>query len=138
MMRAQESQILDPAESEIFTYLLFSVTGIRFGVDTQQVSAILERQEAEDVALPCIAADAALSIEQGVVAYHQPKVLLIRHADRFGLLVDSPEEIVDVTIDALRPLPELWRTARIETPIWGVLLYRGDIVLLIDSHKITR
>jgi len=112
--------------------LLFTVGGTLFGIDLEQVDAMIEfsEQEREEVHwFHELAGYGALD-----VTYLSPTVLVIKtgNGSRFPLVVDRLEDIREYQWRQIAPLPPLLEPYLAERGIWGVTPSRDKPVLLID------
>ncbi|MFZ2197290.1 MAG: chemotaxis protein CheW [Thermodesulfovibrionales bacterium] len=117
--------------------LIFSVMGVKLGVDTAQVKAILEMEQASDMDLPLLNMHDLIKICLEPVVYKSPKVLLINHdPSPFGVLVDRLEEIEAVQLDRIQLMPVLIEKCTGTKAIWGSVVDGEGVILLIDFYKL--
>ena len=127
---------MDPCIQEI-EVLLFSIMGVKLGVDTAQVKGILEMEQASDMDLPVTNIHDLIRICLEPVVYKAPKVLLInRGSSPVGILVDGLEEIETVRLDRIRLMPVLIEKCAGTKAIWGSVLNDKVVILLIDFYKL--
>ena len=117
--------------------LIFSVKGLKLGVDTAQVKGILEMEQASGMGLPVSDIHDLIKICPEPVVYKSPKVLLInRGSSPFGIVVDRLEEIETVRLDRIQLMPALIEKCRGTKAIWGSLVDGEGVILLIDFYKL--
>jgi chemotaxis signal transduction protein len=118
--------------------LIFSVMGIKLGVDTAQVNAILEMDQASGRDLPVTDIDNLITLCVEPVVYKSPKVLLVkRHSSTLAIKVDRVEEIELVRLDRIQPMPVLIEKCMGTKAIWGSVADGDEIILLIDFYKLS-
>jgi chemotaxis signal transduction protein len=111
--------------------------GVKLGVDTAQVKAILELEQASDMDLPLLNMHDLIKICLEPVVYKTPKVLLINHdPSPFGVLVDRLEEIEAVQLDRIQLMPVLIEKCTGTKAIWGSVVDGEGVILLIDFYKL--
>lgn len=122
--------------------VFFTALGVRFAADTDQISTMVDLGAVESLA-PVL-----LSLEERLgggpagsgTAGPAAKGLILKTADAspLCLVVDDPSDITAVSIDRIRELPLLIRSACPGLPIWGVLPAGGRLVLLLDLESVRR
>jgi len=118
--------------------LLFSVGGVAFGVDAEQVEATLawEGAETDDVTW----FHRELGYSGGAVAYRAPSVLVIRTGDSrdYRVVIDMMEDVAGITSGDIHPFPPLVEPFALRKGLWGIMA-RGDrIILLVDFQRLLR
>jgi chemotaxis signal transduction protein len=117
--------------------LIFSVMGLKLGVDTAQVRGILEMGQASDMDLPVSNIHDLIKICPGPVVYKSPKVLLINHGSSpFGILVDRLEVIEEIRLDRIQLMPVLIEKCTGTKAVWGSVANGEGVILLIDFYKL--
>lgn len=116
--------------------LVFSVGGVRFAADAEQVDSLRE-YGAEESAGPTVPFHEALGNEAGTVAYRCPEICTITGADGMcSFIIDSPEDIVTVSWDDLQPLPPLVEPFAARRGIWAVIPETPGIILVVDLNRL--
>lgn len=117
--------------------LLFSVGGVRFGCDAEQLTgfAAWEGEEGGDLF--------RFHEELGFgrpVAYRSPTALSVGTGGKgsYRVLIDQLEEIAEFSIQKLRPLPPLLEPLALRKGIWGVLPLEAQLVLLVDFQLLLK
>jgi len=110
--------------------LIFSVMGIRFGVDTEQVSSVVAPDQIDDEEISIDRFDEEFIFSGRQVVYQNPRILCIQDGRR--LMVDEIEEIRLLSLDKIRPLPEFLEKCRESNAIWGAGLIEDEIILLLN------
>ena len=117
--------------------LIFSVMGLKLGVETAQVKGILEMEQASGMDLPVSNIHDLIKISSEPVVYKSPKVLLIKHgSSSFGIVVDRLEEIETVRLDRIQLMPVLIERCTGTKAIWGSVVDGEEVILLIDFYKL--
>jgi len=124
-----------PGESPLHL-LLFSVGGVRFGVDLEQVSAMSAYGGEQGEDLFWFHEEMAYGEEP--VPYGSPTVIAIRTGDErpYRVIIDSMEDIASFSLHRIRLLPALVEPLALRRGIWGVLPRDGDLVLLVDFRRL--
>lgn len=118
--------------------LTFTIRGARLGVDTSQVSEMLEAEQAGERGLSVRRFDDALPFRGGPVTYTSPMVLLIKKGGpQYGILIDKPEEICPVPLSMIRPLPPFMLSRKGPKAIWGAVVREEEVILLVDFCRLT-
>ncbi len=112
--------------------LLFSVGGVRFGVDAAQISgttALADDDDEKPVSL-----DELLEFGDRPALCREPVVLDAASAagGRLRVVVDGMEDIVAVDAAEIVPLPPAVESRLLDKGIWGVLPRGEQMILLLD------
>jgi chemotaxis signal transduction protein len=124
-------------DGEQVHFLVFELDGQFYGIDVNQVEAIVEGQpggerwsyEGQEVPLQYLARWIGLDRPA-----KPPSRVLISSGD-VGLrafLVDSPITIASLPVDDIFPIPTLIRQVVKSTPLWGVGRSARGLLLLVD------
>jgi chemotaxis signal transduction protein len=118
--------------------LLFSLSGVYFGVDVEQIGGISthDGKETEDVfRLP-----EALGMGGKKIHYGAPIVLTIRTEDsrKARVIIDAPEDLIHVQIDEIRPFPRIMVPFTQPRGLWAVTLRGEKKILLMDFLYLLR
>lgn len=117
--------------------LTFSINGTRMGVDTSQISEMMEQEEAEARGMTILKFSDEVPFRETDFAYVSPKVLKIKNTDSpAGVVIDQAEDITSVSVSSIRPLPYLVEISNRTKTIWGVAVMDNDIILLVDFYKL--
>jgi len=124
---------------EELTLLVFTVGGVRMAVDTTQVDGMSHPDDVEIQVGETRGFHQIISF-RGPVCYKAPWVLKVKdEAMPYGIMIDQPEEIVPVNLDALQPLPHLIGAGGGSKAIWGAMVRAdGTILLLVDLFKLPK
>lgn len=115
--------------------LILNIAGVRFGVDMEQISEIIELEQANQKEFNIVKFDENLSFRGLAVTYKSPKVLLLKDEFSSAILVEQPEDMVSISIDSVQPLPPLLACQK-AFPIWGATLLDDEVVLLVDCYRL--
>ncbi len=118
--------------------LIFRVADARFGVDMVQIAEMLDLAEAGRRRTPLGWFNRFFRPDKEI-PYRSPVALALRRSGESpAIVVDQPEAIdVPVAIEAIHPMPPLFRAACAESPVWGAVLEKtGRIILLVDFFKL--
>ena len=112
--------------------LLFSVGGVHFGIDAEQVAGIgaYDGDQAEDL----FWFHEELEYGDASVSYASPTVVTIRTGDEqsYRVIIDSMEDIAEFSQDDIRLFPELLEPFAMRRGLWGILPVNDIMVLLLD------
>jgi chemotaxis signal transduction protein len=113
--------------------LIFRIMGTWMGVDTNQVEEIMDQGQAARRKIKVSSWHEKIKGGIGAVALVDPPVLLVKSEDSsVGILIDQLEDICEVKLDHLRPLPPLLAGSMAAGVVWGIALIHEEMVLLID------
>ncbi|MBT5632254.1 MAG: hypothetical protein HOJ13_05950 [Nitrospina sp.] len=110
--------------------LIFSVKGVRFGADMEQIKEVADPDRIEDVGKNIVRFNEEFSFPDCQITYQAPRILFLKSGAK--ILVDEVEEVRILPIDCIRPLPRFLEKCRQPNDIWGVALVEGEIILLLD------
>lgn len=116
--------------------LLFSVGGVSFAVDAEQVEAMAAYLPEESGTLFRFHELAGFGNRQ--VSYRMPTVLSLKSSEPGGcrVLVDAMEDIAEYGVDAISPLPALLEPFAFRHGLWGVLKRDNGLTMLVDFQRI--
>ncbi len=119
--------------SEEIELLVFTMMGVRMGIDTRDIAEMLKPEVAHRQGLPIVALHERLQFKRTDVRYEDPHVLVIRdEGARRGILIDHPDEIALVEIDSIRPMPDIIALSGSGKGFWGAVLRDNGIIFLLD------
>lgn len=102
----------DPAPGEI-QLLTFTVMGVTIGIDAEQIAEVLDLENAEARGLTPCCFHELLSFGGWSIKYRSPKVIMIKdRSSASAVVIDMPEDIIVVSLDAIRPMPPLIASCR--------------------------
>ncbi len=118
-----------PMKCLTLNLLLFSVGGVYFGVDADQVDAMTAYQGEMQENTPWF--HEVMGYGNQTVTYKCPTVITVKTAD-YQMIIDSMEDIAEFSADDIRLLPPIVESFAVKRGIWGVLLRRKRMTLLLD------
>ena len=114
--------------------LIFKYLHEPFGIDSEQISALVEIDDAPDIELSYF--HELFYGQPGKAQYQKPMLLLIKDdGRRRGVVIECPENIVDVAIENIRPLPPLIASCSKKHPLWGVAVKGDEWFFLVDLYR---
>ncbi len=125
-MRTSES--IKEEEIEVLT---FRINQARFAVDLDEVYELIELDQANQRECDTVRFEEEFMFGNISIHYISPKVLLRKSSASSGILIDQVSEICKISIDCIKPLPDLVKKFN-RTRIWGTTLIEQEIVYLID------
>lgn len=117
-------------------FLVFNINGIRFGVETGQISGILKTDDEELKDFKVSWFHEKLSFRDKYVQYREPRVLIIKDGETTGIIIDNMEDIIKITTDSILPIPKLIEICSDSGTIWGATIRDNEIILLVDFYKL--
>jgi len=122
------------------SFLVFELDGQFYGVNVDQVEEIvteercdeLSAHQEQDVPTCGLARWVGLDQPEAVTS----RVLLSRGSGELeGFLVDTPKNIVTLSLEDISPMPCLIRQVLGPSPLWGVGRMSRGLLLLVDLHR---
>lgn len=133
---ANDAAALRPACVNI-EVLVFSLRGITLAIDGEQVDRLMALEEADRENLALEWLHRKFNFAENEVNYKQPRVItLAGNENLVGLVIDQPHDFMTVGIEAIRPLPAIFKKRQALQPFWGAYLDNNKIILLIDFFKL--
>ena len=125
-----------PDEMQI---LAFTVMGVRMGVDTSQIDEMLEVDQAMEQGLLTFPIHEEFPFGLSKTVYNAPKVVTLKYLQKtLAIMIDQPDEITDVAVDSIQPLPQLVAARRGGSrAIWGAVVRNEGVILLVDLLKLS-
>lgn len=119
--------------------LVFTVMGVRMGVDTSQIEEMLEMDQAVSRGLSASPFHEELSFGPSSATYFAPKVITLKDQRRpLSMVIDQPDEITNVPVASIQPIPALIAArSGASRAIWGAVVSREDVILLVDLFKLS-
>ena len=124
----QTSQAVTKKDIEVLT---FRINHVHFAVDLDEVYELIELDQANQRECDTVRFEEEFKFGNIAIHYISPKVLLRKNSASSGILIDQVSEICRVSIDCIKPLPDLVKKFN-RTKIWGTTLINQKIVFLID------
>ena len=115
--------------------LLFSVGGVFFGVDADQVGAVTAYQGGMQENMQWF--HDVMGYGNQTVVYKCPTVITIKTAP-YQMIIDSMEDIAEFSVNEIHLLPRLLESFAIKRGIWGVILRDKRITLLLDLMRLPK
>ena len=121
---------------EILQIIVFEAVGCNFGVDIIQIVEILPLEEAKDRHVNIIRLEDRVNVSGHIIHYRSPKVLVVKEEETNGILINEPQDIIDVNPDHIHPLPPLIAKLNRESSIWGASFLDDVAIYLIDCYQL--
>ena len=122
------SQAIKTEDIEVLT---FRINQTWFGVDLDEIYELIEPDQANQRECKTTRFEDEFGLGDSKIEYLSPKVLLPKGLISEGILVDQVQEICQVSIDCIKPLPGLVKLF-CQSRIWGMTLINQQIVFLIN------
>lgn len=125
------------AAGELLEILVFDLGAVACGIDGELVSRMLRLEAAQAAGMRLRWLHPVLPDGDGGPGGRQLRVVTLKAgAEGAGLVIEQPRDLLKVPLAAIRPLPAWFeRTPGLE-PFWGALPLAGQVVLLLDPHKL--
>jgi hypothetical protein len=124
--------------SDPLNLLFFSVYGVHFAVDAEQVSgmAVYKGEVADDL----FWFHEVFEYSSTGAGYVSPTVIKIRTGiePSYSVIIDSMEDIAEVRQSCIRPFPALLASFTLRSGMWGILPRNGVMVLLVDFQLLLK
>lgn len=131
-------QIEERQEANFLNLFLFSVGGVFFGIEADQVAEVTacKDEKADDL----FWFHEEMGYGGKVVEYHSPATITIRSGRvlPYRVIIDSMEDIAEFSCNDIRVLPPLLEPMALRRGIWGVLPQNGRMILLLDFKRLLR
>lgn len=116
--------------------LLFSVGGVSFAVDAEQVDSMSGYAAEENDSLLWF--HEMLGFSGKEVVYRAPTVLSVRTVacQTCQVIIDNMEDIAEYSVHDLAPLPALLEPFAIKNGIWSVLKRDNALTMMVDFYRI--
>ncbi|MDA8412535.1 MAG: hypothetical protein M0023_01990 [Desulfobacteraceae bacterium] len=125
-------------ESARLNLLLFSVGGLHFGVEAEQIVEVADYdgEQSDDL----LWFHEELEYDAPVNGYTSPAVISTRTADGqpYRIIIDVMEDVVEFSLNDLHLFPALVEPFVMRRGLWGILLRNGIMVLLVDFQLLRR
>ncbi len=124
------------ADDEI-RLLIFKIMGVCFGADMEQIEEMVDFSQAQREDWDIRNFTEAISFRDIKVEYKKPKVILIKDSDQdVGIVIDQPDNIVNINIQSIRLLPPLLESHKTADAIWAAVFIDDDLALLVDFYRL--
>jgi chemotaxis signal transduction protein len=131
-------QIVEKQKSNSLNLLLFSVGGISFGIDADQVAEIAayEGETSEDL----FWFHEEVDYGGRTVGYCSPTVVTIRSGNDFTyrVIIDCMEDIAEFSHSDIALFPALLEPFSLKKGMWGILSRQGKMTLLLDFERLLK
>lgn len=123
-------------ESAGLNLLLFSVGGIHFGVEAEQVVEVADYDGEQSDDLFWFHEE--LDYVTPVSGYSRPTVISIRTVDEqpYRIIIDLLEDVSEFSLNDLRLFPAHLEPFVMRGGLWGILMRNGVMVLLVDFQRL--
>ena len=127
-----------PQRMEQLELMLFRVNGVLFGAELRQVGGVFAPEE--DTA----AGEEPTRLDDffGGPSDLQDNWKVIRLKEKsasgseWGVMAEVPENIANISIDDIRPLPAIVDKLKTFKSLWGSFIYQGEIGFLLDLAEL--
>jgi chemotaxis signal transduction protein len=116
--------------------LLFSVGGVSFGVDAEQVEEILSWQGGDGSAW----FHRELGYPSDTISYRAPSVLKIKTEDagHYQVIIDLLQDVTRIVAGDIHPFPPVVEPFALHKGMWGIVVKDERMILLVDFQRLMR
>lgn len=119
--------------------IVFTVKGVRMGTEVRQVSELLDVREAEARALKTARFDEYIRVRGPAPPAEGRRALVVKGGPvPRGIVVDAAEDVTDIAVESIRPIPPLIASASASRAVWGVAMRDDGIIVLVDVSELGR
>ncbi len=132
----KSGQGFSAAQTNELEILVFALGGITLGVDTEQVGGVIPADEAEALGMKLVPFSEKIPLGEKPERLQAPKALMINDVTPYAVIIKSPDDILSVRLDSIRPLPPLLAACNACQAVWGVAVREEGIIILIDFLRL--
>jgi len=129
-----------PQRMERLELMLFRVNGVLFGAELHQVGGVFAPEGDTSTGEESTRLDDFFGEPSDLQGNW--KVIRLKEksasGSEWGFLAEDPEDIVNISIDDIRPLPAIVEKLKTIKSLWGSFIYQGEIGLLLDLSGLCR
>jgi len=117
--------------------LLFSVGGVHFGVDAEQVEGTFSfTGESDDL----FRFHREMAYGDDAVTYAEPVVIGIKTGDsqEYRVIIDMMEDVAGIVADDIHPFPPLVEPFALRKGMWGIVVKGDRMILLVDFLRLLK
>lgn len=121
--------------------MLFRANGVLFGSELDQVGGVFKPEKDTSTGGGTTPLDNLFfGNPSGSRANWKVIKLKEKQAEgmEWGFLAEEPEDIVNISIEDVRPLPAIIENLKSLKALWGSFIYKGEIGLLLDLAVLCR
>jgi chemotaxis signal transduction protein len=117
--------------------LLFSVGGVRFGIEADQAESIAAYTG--ETGNDLFRFHDVVNYGDDSITYASPTIITVRTRGfrPCRVIIDSMEDIAEFSQNDIRPFPPLLEPLALRKGMWGILVRNGSMVLLVDFQRLT-
>lgn len=115
--------------------MVIAMGEVTVGVDTEQIEGMITLAQADEMGVKVCRLQDKIPFMGTRVRLQAPKALLIKHAQPYAVIVESPQDILSVDLDSIRPLPPLLAACNPCKAVWGVAVRGEGLIFLIDFSR---
>jgi len=116
--------------------LVFTLGGTTFGVDTEQVGGVITEAKAEALGMELVPFSDKVPVGGMSGCFQAPKAMLLKDITSYAVVIESPDDILSVRLNSIRPLPRLLAECNSCQAVWGFAVREEGIILLIDFLRL--
>ncbi|GER93266.1 hypothetical protein A45J_1002 [hot springs metagenome] len=124
-------------ELQYLSILVFTVSGVKMGIDTEQIIEMLDMQIAQESSANIKKLDEIIPFGKRAVSFIRPKAIRLKASEMPLIIIEDPEDILDVNIADIRPMPFIIKMLG-SRAVWGAVLTDSGIILLVDFYRLKK
>lgn len=125
-----------PQRMEQLEVMLFRVNGVLFGAELRQVEGVFAPEEDTATGEESTRLDDFFGEPADLQGNWKVIRLKSANGSEWGFLAEVPENIVNISIDDIRPLPAVVEKLKTFKSLWGSFFYKGEIGFLLDLAEL--
>lgn len=120
--------------------LIFDLIGCRFGTDMEQVTEIIDPEQADRRSIKLYQPETLIAPYRAAECGQAGcKVMVLRYdIHPVGIVIQELRDIAEVAIERIRPLPPLIRACHRRSPVWAVAWIGDQPTFLADFLSVVR
>jgi len=120
-----------------FDILIFSIGKTKFAFDMAQVGNLSEKPKKPAMGVTLASFHEKIGFKGEKFKYKAEKVVsFLDGKNDKAIIINSPEDIVALSLKNIHPMPYLINFSSRKKAIWGATFIDGEIVLLVDLQKL--
>lgn len=118
--------------------LLFSVGGVHFGVDADQVEGTFSCQAGEGAGL--FRFHREMGYGDDAISYAEPVIISIKtgSSQEYRVVIDMMEDVTGIVADDIHPFPPVVEPFALRKGMWGIVVKGGRMILLVDFLRMLK
>jgi len=113
-----------------------NVSSAQLGVNMNQILSIQQFQSSKNDHDQLVYIHNALNLKEKI-DYKSPHIFWVKNiAPPIGLILNEPQQIINISIKQIKPLPPIIKKYCIYDAVWGVVANGHEFIVLIDVIRL--